>query len=83
MSAQANTNCHDIKKKCRRHGPIWPKLERHDVSSATCRDMSATFPAKGFGVFSNAFFEEIHFPLEADHFHPIKHVADFVVSLVA
>ena len=34
------------KKLCRRHGPIWPKLERHGVSSATCRDMSATFPAK-------------------------------------
>ncbi len=31
---------------CRRHGPIWPKLERHVVSSPTCRDMSATFPAK-------------------------------------
>ncbi len=46
MSAQADTNCHDIEKKCRRHGPIWPKLERHGVSSATCRDMSATFPAK-------------------------------------
>ncbi len=34
------------KKKCRRPGPLWPKLERHGVSSATCRDMSATFPAK-------------------------------------
>ncbi len=31
---------------CRRHGPIWPKLERHVASSPTCRDMSATFPAK-------------------------------------
>ncbi len=37
------------KKLCRRHGPIWPKLERHGVSSATCRDMSATFPAKMLG----------------------------------
>ena len=37
------------KKLCRRHGPIWPKLERHGVSSATCRDMSATFPAKYHG----------------------------------
>ena len=37
----------------------------------------------GFGVFSNAFFEEICFPLEADHFHPFEQVADFVVSLVA
>jgi hypothetical protein len=27
--------------------------------------------------------EEIHFPLEADHFHPIKQVANFVVSLAA
>jgi hypothetical protein len=34
------------KKLCRRYGPIWPKLKRHGVSSATCRDMSATFPAK-------------------------------------
>jgi hypothetical protein len=31
---------------CRRHGPIWPKLERHVMSSPTCRDMSATFPPK-------------------------------------
>jgi hypothetical protein len=31
---------------CRRHGPIWPKLERHVVSSPTCRDMLATSPAK-------------------------------------
>ena len=31
---------------CWRHGPIWPKLERHVVPSPTCRDMSATFPAK-------------------------------------
>ena len=37
----------------------------------------------GFGVFFNEFFEEIRFPLEADHFHPFKRVADFVVSLVA
>jgi len=34
-------------------------------------------------VFSNAFFEEICFPLEADHFHPFEWVANFVVSLVA
>jgi hypothetical protein len=26
------------------------------------------------------FFEEICFPLKADHFHPLKRVADFVVS---
>ena len=38
------------KKLCRRHGPIWPKLERHGVSSATCRDMSATFPAKPYAT---------------------------------
>ena len=34
---------------CRRHGPIWPKLEQHVMScrhAATCRDMLATFPAK-------------------------------------
>jgi hypothetical protein len=29
------------------------------------------------------FFEEICFPLEADHFHPFKRVTNFVVSLVA
>ncbi len=29
------------------------------------------------------FFEEIPFPWEADHFHPIKWVANFVVSLSA
>ena len=34
-------------------------------------------------MFSNAFFEEICFPLEADHFHPFEWVANFVVSLVA
>jgi len=34
---------------CRRHGPIWPKLERHVVSSPTCCDMSATFLAKMIG----------------------------------
>ncbi len=38
------------KKLCRQHGPIWPKLERHGVSLATCRDMLATFPAKGKGA---------------------------------
>ena len=32
---------------CRWHGPICPKLERHVMSSPTCRDMSATFPPKG------------------------------------
>ncbi len=37
----------------------------------------------GFGVFSNAFFKEICFPLEADHFHPFKRDANFLVSLVA
>ncbi len=37
----------------------------------------------GFWIFSNTFFEEILFSLEADHFHPIKRVADFVVSLAA
>jgi hypothetical protein len=31
---------------CRRHGPIWPKLEWHVVSWPTCCDMLATFPAK-------------------------------------
>ena len=35
---------------CRRHGPIWPKLERHVVSSLTCRDMSATFPPKPLNI---------------------------------
>ncbi len=35
-----------------------------------------------FRVFANAFFEEFRFPLEADHFHPFKWVAYFVVSLV-
>ncbi len=37
----------------------------------------------GFRIFSDAFFEEIHFSLEADHFHPFKRIADFVVSMVA
>ncbi len=32
---------------CRQHGPIWPKLERHVHVVPTCRDTSATFPAKG------------------------------------
>ena len=36
-----------------------------------------------FWIFSNAFFKEICFTLEADHFHPIKRVANFVVSLAA
>jgi len=35
---------------CRRHGPIWPKLEQHVVSSPTCRDISATFPAKSIDM---------------------------------
>ena len=36
----------------------------------------------GFRVFANAFFEEVSFPLEADHFHPFERVAYFDVSLV-
>ena len=37
-----------------------------------------------FRVFANAFFEEVCFPLEADHFHPFERVAYFVlVSLVS
>ncbi len=43
MLAQADTNCCDL---CRRHGPIWPKLEQHSHAVPTCQDMSATFPAK-------------------------------------
>jgi hypothetical protein len=31
---------------CRRHGPIWPELERHLVSGRHVADMSATFPTK-------------------------------------
>ena len=36
----------------------------------------------GFRVFANAIFEEVRFPLEADHFHPFERVAYFDVSLV-
>jgi hypothetical protein len=36
---------------CRQHGPIWPKLEQHGVSSPTCRDMLAPFPAKTSSFF--------------------------------
>jgi hypothetical protein len=31
---------------CRRHGPIWPELERHLVLGRHVADMSATFPTK-------------------------------------
>ena len=37
----------------------------------------------GFRVFTNSFFEEVRFPLEAYHFHPFERVAYFVVSLVS
>ena len=37
----------------------------------------------GFRVFANAFFEDVRFSLEADHFHPFERVAYFVVSLVS
>jgi len=50
------------KKLCRRHGPIWPRLERHGVSSATCRDMSATFPAKLWSTLDYFFTAWCHSP---------------------
>ena len=34
----------------------------------------------GLRVFIDALFKEIRFPLEADHFHPLKRVASIVVS---
>jgi hypothetical protein len=37
----------------------------------------------GHWIFSNAFFEEVCFPLDADHFYPFKPVASFVVSATA
>ena len=33
----------------------------------------------GLRVFTNALFEEIRFPLEANRFHPLKRVVNFVV----
>jgi hypothetical protein len=38
-------------------------------------------PTPDFEYYPMRFFEENCFPLEADHFHPIKRVANFVVSL--
>jgi hypothetical protein len=35
---------------CRRHGPIWPELERHLVSGQHVADMSATFPTKSLST---------------------------------
>ncbi len=35
----------------------------------------------GLRVFTNMFFKEIRFPLEADHFHPLKRVVNIVVSV--
>ena len=35
----------------------------------------------GLQVFTGALFKEICFPLEADHFHPLKRVVNFVVSV--
>ena len=35
----------------------------------------------GLQVFTDAFFEEIRFPLEANHFHPLERVVNFVVSV--
>ena len=36
-----------------------------------------------FGVFSNTFFEEVGFALEADGFHPFERVPNFEVSIAA
>ena len=35
----------------------------------------------GLRVFTNTFFKEVRFPLEADHFHPLKRVVNIVVSV--
>ena len=36
-----------------------------------------------FGVFSDTFFEEVGFALEADGFHPFERVPNFEVSIAA
>ena len=35
----------------------------------------------GLRVFTNALLKEIHFPLEANLFHPLKWIASIVVSV--
>ena len=35
----------------------------------------------GLRVFTNTFFKEIRFPLEADRFHPLERVVNIVVSV--
>jgi len=45
------------------------------------RLVSAIYTNAQFGVFSNAFFEEVCFALKANRFHPFKWVLDFEVTV--
>ncbi len=40
----------------------------------------SVYPDSRYRIFADAFFEEICFPLKADHVHPLKQIANFVVS---
>jgi hypothetical protein len=45
--------------------------------------LALSAPTPDFEYSPIHFFEEVCFPLEADHFHPFKLIASFVVSLAA
>jgi hypothetical protein len=60
---------------------VWAGGSKTGIKGKNLVSFVHSYP--GFRVFSNAFFEAICFPLEANHFHPFERVANFVLSLVA
>ncbi len=47
------------------------------------RLVSAIYTNAQFGVFSNAFFEEVCFALKANRFHPFERVPDFEMAFAS
>jgi hypothetical protein len=56
------------------------KKQTKSESSVKAKDLiSLVHSYSGLGVFTDTFLKEICFPLETDHFHPLKRVVTVVV----
>ena len=62
--------------------PVRKKIKKQTESEASVEAedlVSLVHSYSGLGVFTDTFLKEICFPLETDHFHPLKQVGNIVV----
>ena len=59
--------------------PVNKKQTESEASVEAEDSVNLVYSYSGLQVFTNTFLKEICFPLETDHFHPLKRVVNIVV----